>query len=302
MSDFFQQLKSGLHLRTASKEFDPADHVIDVFTEFDRFRKAIVKREVKSRSAVINALEDCVTLLQHNLLQLPANVEHDLKQFILRVSTMKTMIARKDGVYKLTDLIDDLTDTSKGKLNFIEQRVKNNARMFREGTGMPPITDGDRAKMQKHYAKESKLPERIATPFTVIDSGVVPLFEDFNLLSDKILKLVGFNYERIADSFVVLKGQKLLAADIPKLTEMFGEGRKAKLDIVKLMADILSKINESSSIKYEMMSTSLVSNPKNANIKFAWLIPADKLRTMTRLARTTRLQSWSLPHRHQSVL
>jgi hypothetical protein len=175
--------------------------------------------------------------------------------------------------------------------------------MYREGHGMPPITDKDRKTMQKHYASEQKLPERINQPFAVIESGVVPLFEDFNLLSDKVLKIVGFRYERIADSFVILKNQKLLAADIPKLTEMFGEGRgKTKIDVIKIIRDIVDSINKNSEVKYELMSNSLTPNPRNANIKFAWLIPAKQLKDMTRLGRTVRLQSWSLPHRHVAEL
>lgn len=301
MSHFFKEIESRVsgHI---SKEFDPVEHVLEVLTEFDRFRKAVTKREVKNRRDIMDALEYCAELLTISALQLPANVENDIKQFVLRITTTRTLIGRKDGVYKLTDLIDDLTDGAKGKLLFIEQRIKNNVRMFREGTGMPPITDADRVKMNKHYAAESKLPERITTPFAVIESGVVPLFEDFNILSDKVLKLVGFQYERIADSFVVLKHQKLLAADIPKLTEMFGEGRRNSLNIQKIIGDVLEQINKNSSVKYELMSTSLVSNPKNANMKFAWLIPASKLRDLSRFGRTVRLQSWSLPHRHTGSL
>ncbi len=284
-------------------EFDPAEHVLSVFTAFDTFRRTVVKGEIKSRRVIMESLKECAQLLQHHLVQLPANVENDIRQFILRIETIHTMIGRKDGVYKLADLINDLSDTAKGKLLFIEQRIKNNVRMYREGHGMPPITDKDRKTMQKHYASEQKLPERLNQPFAVVESGVVPLFEDFNLLSDKVLKIVGFRYERVADSFVILKNQKLLAADIPKLTEMFGEGRgKNKIDVIKIIRDIVDSINKNSEVKYELMSSSLTPNPRNANIKFAWLIPAKQLKDMTRLGRTVRLQSWSLPHRHQAEL
>lgn len=300
MSDFFKELEAKIKL--GHSEIDPPEHVLSVFSEFDRFRKAITKSEIKSRREIMDALSACVHLLHLKTLQLPANVENDIKQFTLRLSTIEKMIGRKDGVYKLADLKNDVTDSAKGKLLFIEQRIKNNVRMYREGTGQPPITDADRSKMQKHYSVESKLPDRIATPFAVVESNVVPLFEDFNAVSDKVLKLVGIDYDRIADSFVVLKRQKLLAADIPKLIEMFGEGRRNTIYLHSIIMDVLEQINKNSAIKYELMSSSLVSNPKNANIKFAWLIPATKLKDMSRFTRTVRLQSWSLPHRHMASL
>lgn len=289
--------------KTAALISDPVDHVLAVFTEFDLFRKVVTKREIKSRNEILKALEECSVRLQPNLLQLPANVENDLKQFTLTIDTMGTMIARKDGVYKLVDLIHDLNDQSKGKLQFIEQRVKNNVRMFREGTGLPPVTDADRTKMQKHYDSASKLPERLATPFAVIDYSLVPVFEDFKLMEDKALKAVGFNYDHIAESFVVLKNQKLLAADIPKLTEMFGDGKgKKKFDLLSVVTDVVESINKNSAVKYEIMSPSFIRNPKNANIALVWLIPADKLRALGRIGRSVRLKSWSLPHRHSATL
>lgn len=281
---------------------DPVEHVLDTMKCFDIFRSMIAKRTVKSRKAILDSMMACIELLDIKILSLPANVENDLKQFTLRLQTIRTLIARKDGVYKLNDLIADLSDKSNGKLLFIEQRIKNNIRMFKDGTGLPPINDDDRAKMQKHYVKQNKLPERIATPFTVLESGVVPLFEDFNILTDKSLKLIGIPYERIADSFVVLKDQKLIAADVPKLEEMFGEGRKKKVNVHTLMNEVLDMVNKTSPIKYALMSDQIVRNPNNANIALGWIIPKDKLLAMSRVGRTVRLQSWSLPHRHTSVL
>ncbi len=281
---------------------DPVEHVLDTMKCFDSFRSMIAKRNVKSRKAILDSMMACIELLDIKILSLPANVENDLKQFTLRLQTIRTLIARKDGVYKLNDLIADLSDKSNGKLLFIEQRIKNNIRMFKDGTGLPPINDDDRAKMQKHYVKQNKLPERIATPFTVLESGVVPLFEDFNILTDKSLKLIGIPYERIADSFVVLKDQKLIAADVPKLEEMFGEGRKKKVNVHTLMNEVLDMVNKTSPIKYALMSDQIVRNPNNANIALGWIIPKDKLLAMSRVGRTVRLQSWSLPHRHTSVL
>lgn len=295
---YFKQIKM---LTSGGKVTDSVEHVFMVLAELAHFRKAITKREIKSRNEILEALEDCSELLDIKLLQLPANVENDIKQLTLTLRTMATMIARKDGVYKLVDLSTDLNDTSKGKLLFIEQRIKGNAKMFQEGTGQQPITDTDRKKLQKTYAKEDKLPDRIAQAFAVIDYPIVPVFEDFNLSNDKALRHAGFDYDRIAESFVVLKNQKLLVADLPKLQEMFGQGKK-RVDVVQLMIDMVASINKSSQIKYELMSTTLISNPKNANLKLAWLIPADKLRSLARMGRTTRLQNWSLPRQQSSSL
>lgn len=298
---YFKDLKQKYIILNNIPE-DPAEHVLAVFTEFDAFRKAVTKREIKKRNEITDALESCVKLLNPKILQLPANVENDIKQLALRLNTMVMMIGRKDGVYKLIDLISDFNDPARGKLMFIEQRIKNNVKMFHEGTGLPPVTDVDRAKMQKFYDGASKLPERIATPFTVIDYPIVPLFEDFNLLEDKALKQVGFRYERIAESFVVLKGQKLLVADVPKLTEMFGTGRKNKLDLHAVIMDVLAQINKNSHVKYELMSPTFQRNPRNANLSLAWLIPAEKLKILSRVGRTVKLTSWSLPHRHVPLL
>lgn len=303
---YFKDLKSKYQHATHSDVADPAEHVILVFTEFDLFRRAVTKREIKSRNEIMAAMKTCVDLLSPRLLQLPANVENDIKQFALRLTTMVTMIGRKDGVYKFADLAEDLNDASRGKLQFIEQRIKNNVKMFREGTGLPPINDVDRAKMQKFYSNSNKLPERLATPFAVVHYPLVPLFEDFNLMTDKALKTVGLRYERMAESFVVLKDQVLLAADIPKLTEMFADTKKRQksgIDLPAVVMDILEQINKNNpGNKFELMSPIPVRNPRNANIALFWLIPADKLRALGRVGRTSRLQSWSLPHRHVAEL
>lgn len=302
---YFKDLKSKYQHATHADVVDPAEHVIAVFNEFDLFRRAVTKREIKSRNEITTAMKTCVDLLSPRLLQLPANVETDIKQFALRLSSMTTMIERKDGVYKFADLVDDLNDPARGKLQFIEQRIKNNTKMFREGTGLPPINDADREKMQKFYSHANKLPERLATPFAVVHYPVVPLFEDFNLMSDKALKMVGFKYERMAESFVVLKDQVLLAADVPKLTEMFADTKKRKkgIDLPAVVLDILDQINKNNpGNKFELMSPVPVRNPRNANIALFWLIPADKLRALGRAGRTVRLQSWSLPHRHVAAL
>lgn len=291
---------------------DPVQHVLDVLKEFDSFSSAVHKRTIKSRVEILDSLRICSELLNLHVVQLPANVENFIKQFCLRIDTMRNMIARKDGVYKLKDLDADLHDRSKGRLIFLEQSIKNHIRMYKDGTSLPPITDKDRSSLNKHYAKLDKLPERLNQPFAVLTSGVVPLFEDFNVTTDKMLKLVGFSYERVGDSFVILKNQHLLALDVNKITEMAqaaetdaaGKPKKKKVavDLPKVIADLLTTVNRTSREKYALMSDKLIRNPKNGDIAFAWLIKEEQLRMLSRLARTTRLQSWDVPHRRINLL
>ena len=166
-------------------------------------------------------------------------------------------------------------------------------------------------EMMRVYSKHlAKLPAKLRTSYDVMEMPVVPMFEDFNIVTDKALDGLGIKYKSFDGLFHVLEKQILLVFRKEEATtyttttkggklrtKQAGSGTKVKADrtarkqnirqniIQDNLNNILeNEINPAMHKEYALVSVFFPTSPKNKNIMFAWIMPKDKLRRFMRNA------------------
>lgn len=166
-------------------------------------------------------------------------------------------------------------------------------------------------EMMRVYGKNlAKLPAKLRTSYDVIEMPVVPMFEDFNIVTDKALDGLGLKYKSFDGLFHVIENQILLVFRKDEATtytattkggkertKQAGSGTQVKADRTarkqnirqNIIQDNLNniienEINPATHKEYALVSVFFPTSPKNKDIMFAWIMPKDKLRRFMRNA------------------
>lgn len=161
----------------------------------------------------------------------------------------------------------------------------------------------DKERLAKYKKFRSKVPNRVER-FEVAQLPVVPLFKDFNLMSERVLTTANISHTMIGQHLVVLDRQIILAYNRRAVTK----GRntpKSKQAQTKLdksyeqeIYELVDVINERSNVKYSVVSKKFIVNDQNKHIIFAWLMPVSQLARLRHSANDTKgieLISWGFP-------
>lgn len=155
------------------------------------------------------------------------------------------------------------------------------------------VSDANAVKLLSGYKKlTSKLPSSLQGKlFTAVQLPVVP-YIDYSLLSPKFLRTTGVPFQNIANSFIVLEEQYLLAFDfVHATTNDEGSRRAVSLKATKstlnarkraseqtqmqenFILSVLDRLNASAQEEYTLMSSHFEHHPNNGRIAFAWIVP-----------------------------
>jgi len=195
-------------------------------------------------------------------------------------------------------------------LKILRSAIKELAKSESKKEAPLPVPDAEAKKAVKVYMKaQSKLPSSLkGRQFLVVKMPVVP-FGAFQLMHPTFLRKTGLEYQHIADSFVVLENQELLAFDIGAATEYKGrkaalqsEGLKSRKRATKhqtlaegFVIDILDRINElPGAEEYTLVSSHFEYHPSNPRIVFAWLMPKRTFRMFDRAGNMADF-TWGFP-------
>lgn len=170
---------------------------------------------------------------------------------------------------------------------------------------------GEHRRMMRIFEKyQAKLPATLRTSYDVISMPVVPVFDDFNIVTDKSLSALHIKHKSFEGLFHVLEEQQLLVFRKDEATtytatmksgktrvKQAGSGTKVKSDravgkqtarqklIQNHITDIIAnEINPALHVEYTLVSVHFPTSPKNKNIMFAWIMRKDKLKQLERAA------------------
>jgi len=195
-------------------------------------------------------------------------------------------------------------------LKILRNAVKELAKSDPKREAPITVRDADaREAVQGYMKSQSKLPSSLkGRQFLVTKMPVVP-FGAFQLMHPKFLRKTGLEFQHIANSFVVLENQELLAFDVNAATEYKGrkaalqsEGLKSRKRAAKhqtltegFVIDILERINElPGTEEYTLVSSHFEYHPNNARIAFAWLMPKRTFRMFDRAGNMSDF-TWGFP-------
>lgn len=167
--------------------------------------------------------------------------------------------------------------------------------------------DKEAAKLISGYkGKKNKLPSSLrGRMFSLVQMPVVP-FMDFKLMTPKFLRTSGIDFQFIAESFIVLEDQYLLAFDNDSVKEFQAEKKHKKTSSVNkkkvqrrnaqedFVIEILERINKTANEEYTLVTSHFEHHPTNGRIVFAWIMP---VRTHRIFARNGDMQDalWGFP-------
>lgn len=193
------------------------------------------------------------------------------------------------------------------------QQADDNANVARELVqNLTKKHDDDLKSLSESYKSLSKrLPAHVNGPFTAIYYPVIPLFKDIDASrSPEKLERAGLTVSKVGSHFLVLENQLLLCLNLKEL-DIKGSlrlTRDGKMKSVKnshelddALSKIMTEINARFPKKYALASHTIVRNPKNPDVAFAWLISEHARRTLTQVLHTTQVD-WDIPrHNMQAV-
>lgn len=181
-------------------------------------------------------------------------------------------------------------------------------------------TDKQAANLLSGYKKlSSKLPHTLGgKAFTLVELPIVP-YADFTLLTPKFLRTTGLDFDYLAESFVVINKQYLLAFDyVAATTDSSGTRKSATLKKAsstlnarkrtaqhtslqeEFVIGVLDIINKKAGEEYTLMSSHFEHHPNNGRIAFAWIVPKRIQRMFARQGDLSNAE-WGFPWNRKSV-
>ena len=279
--------------------------------------KRELKRITKTLSSLVDGLEDRAiaageyrSLLDDNLIgkmaivttstvDLVEKLEKDVapEEFVKeeKISTSNGM-SSKEVLSKLRDALKEASNEDQEVHNSISAQLTDKQREELEDEEAKGV-------LSKYSRFRAKMPRRVEL-FTVAELPVVPLFKDFNLMSDRVLTKSNIKHTRIGQHLTVFDNSIVLAFNRRTITKgkntpkSSNAQKRLNSEYDKFVYEIVDTINDRSSVKYSVVSKKYLVSPADKNIMFVWLMPAQQLARLRQSANDSKgieLESWGFP-------
>lgn len=160
-----------------------------------------------------------------------------------------------------------------------------------------------KVKLSKYSRYSRKLPRNVKM-FDVVEVPIVPIFKDFNLMSEKTLNKTSIKYTKLGQHLTVFENQIILAFNRSAITKGRNtpKSRQAQARLSgeydKFVMELIDTINERSTVKYTLASKKYLVSRSNKNIMFVWLMPVNQMARLRQSANDSKgieLESWDFP-------
>lgn len=166
-----------------------------------------------------------------------------------------------------------------------------------------------KSQLTKYDKLRNKVPNRVNN-FTVFQAPILPIFEDFTLMSSKTLTQLHIKHSKVGPLFVVYEDQYILAISkksalsqdkLKETSKKAPKAEKAKSSRLKQIQSytdsILELINERSVMTFSKVSE----KPEHSSIKsdtvYFWIAPESQVRAMRKAAtvKGLKIKGWNFP-------
>jgi hypothetical protein len=177
----------------------------------------------------------------------------------------------------------------------------------------------DLAKYKAQLAKYTKYINKVPTKvknFTVFQAPLLPIFEDFTLMSSKTLTHINVKHSKVGPYFVVYEDQYILAVskksalagdklkETTKKVPKSGKAQSTRLKQIQVYVDkIVDLINERSVTTFAKVSE----KPEHSSIKsdtvYFWIAPESQIKAMRKAAtvKGLKIKGWNFPWNYEDV-
>ena len=163
----------------------------------------------------------------------------------------------------------------------------------------PLVAEAGGESELEELAKQARsaLPIRIPGDFKVVRAPIVPVFPNVELSKPSVLKRLGLKHTVIA-GFVVLQDQILLNVSKKRAQQANPTAKTASLAALAMAHSVVDLLNERGASKYEIVSDTPTSNPRNTDLQMFWVLPRPKMGEVMKIlgtSNTPAVVKWGLP-------
>ncbi len=172
------------------------------------------------------------------------------------------------------------------------------------------IADAEvRAKLAQYKKEITAVMPRKVSLFTILTVPILPIFEDFNMSSTKVMTKLAVPHSMI-NGTAILEKQLVLAFSKKGIAHVLGQTKLLKVPVTRkaqtlrdsvlrqFVEKALELINERSITSYSVVSEKLTQHPANKDVLFCWIAPTTQILKLQQIAKTSKgmkMRDWGFP-------
>lgn len=314
------KLNRRAEIRELNSQMESISSILDSLKTRQKFNP--IKRELrkanKTLSSLIDGLEDNAlsageyrSLLDESLYETLSKVNTSTNDLLEKLDKnneelpepVKLTASSKDGSMSNKEVLSKLKEAMQEAYGSDDYESSESIDSRLPQKQREELDDAQAKKVLSKYSKfRSKVPRKVEY-FTVSELPVVPIFKDFNLMSDRVLTTANVRHTRIGQHLTVFDKSIILAFNRRAVNKALtpksrNAQNKMQSEYDSFVYDLVDTINSKSAVKYSVVSRKYNVSPFDKNIMYVWLMPAGQLARLRQSANDAKgieLISWGFP-------